>query len=102
MNYETLEMLRQYVGLGPIDSVKLRKARSLAEKQGYLKESTGDIVAVDYSNADLLEYKLRLNALMRRAESSWKKYLSVEDDGIGLEEYALMQLKNSVTQSRPR
>lgn len=85
-----LESLREITRLNPIDFFRVQQARRQAEKfrELYIKENPSDIIGVDYSVADDLEYSLRFRQLERNVEKSWKSYLGLENDGYGLAQYA--------------
>jgi hypothetical protein len=88
---DKLMALRNMVKLNPIDFLKVKRACVQAEKfrDLYIKENPSDIIGVDYSIAEDLEYQLRLSTLERSMEREWRSYLDVEHDGLGLREYAL-------------
>lgn len=87
---EQLDALREITKLGPIAYVKVLKARKDAEvlRDFYIKSEPNDIIEVDYSSANDLEYSLRKRALERKVERDWLDYLATENDGYGLSEYA--------------
>ena len=86
---EELEALRELTKLNPIAYAKVMKARKEAElyRDLYVKYHPNAPIEVDYSTADELEFSLRMNALERIAEKGWKKYIEVEKDGYGLNQY---------------
>ena len=92
---ERLEALRELVKLNPVDYIRVKKARMQAEafRDLYIRENPSDIIGVDYSIADDLEYQLRLAAYERICEPGWRAYLNMEHDGYGLREYAVDGLK---------
>ena len=94
-NYKILEALREITTLGPIAKLKLERARKSAERYTdlYRKLNPSDEIGVDYSEANDFEFQLRKEALERKLEREWSKYLEVENDGIGLEEYAMGYLE---------
>lgn len=109
-NYEEIEYtqadklnaLRQFVKLNPLDFMRVRRARKQAEafRELYIRENPSDIIGVDYSVADDLEYQLRLAGLERDMEKSWRAYLSMENDGYGLRDFAEDFLKQYINEHK--
>lgn len=99
---EELEALRELTKLNPIAYAKVLKARKEAEilRDLYMKSEPNDVIGVDYSTADELEYSLRMRALERASEKSWRKYIEVEHDGYGLNQYANDVLTNHIKSKR--
>jgi len=85
-----LDALRHMVRLNPIAYAKEQKARKQAEKLRdlYIKYEPNDIIGVDYSIANNLEYVLRKQALERLVEKTWRNYVAIENDDYGLSQYA--------------
>ena len=104
VNKEELEFLRNNTTLNPIDSAKVIIARRRADKirDDYIKFNPTNIIEVDYSIADELEYQLRKNAWMKSCEKSWKEYIRIENDGYGLIEFAEDQLKRKIKEQIER
>ena len=92
---DMLMALREFVKLNPLDYVRVKRARKQAEafRELYIRENPSDIIGVDYSVADDLEYQLRLAALERSLEKEWRAYLAVEHDGYGLRDYTMDALE---------
>ena len=67
---DLLEALRELVKLNPVDYIRVKRARMQAEsfRDLYIRENPSDIIGVDYSIADDLEYQLRLAAYERICE----------------------------------
>ena len=99
---EKLRALREFIKLNPVDFMRVRRARKQAEafRELYIRENPGDIIGVDYSIADDLEYQLRLAGLERDMEKSWRAYLSMEHDGYGLRDFAEDFLKQYINEHK--
>ena len=107
INYEVLEALREITKLGPVAQAKLSWSRKKDEKftELYRRENPSDEIGVDYSNSDVLEYHLRMEALSKGLERSWASYINYEKDGLGLEEYVsdyLVTYLNNKNHTRTR
>ena len=102
VNYELLEALREITTLGPVSAAKIKFARSKADRYTdlYRKLNPSDEIGVDYSVANVLEFQLRKEALERDLEREWSNYLAVENDGIGLEEYAKGYLEEYINNKK--
>ncbi len=89
MTEEKLEILRNLTTLNPLDALKVSKARKAAEKfrDVYIRENPSDVIGVDYTEANSIEYSLRFHTLEKNLTKDWQNYLKVEADGIGLREY---------------
>lgn len=87
---DQLLALREITKLNPIAYAKVLKARNDAEqlRNLYIQYEPNDIIGVDYSTANELEYSLRMQALERSVEKDWIKYIEKENDGFGLADYA--------------
>jgi len=97
-----LRILREVVKLNPIDSLRVLRARKQAEylRELYVKQNPTDIIEVDYSLADDLEYSLRFSALERSMENDFKKYIALENDGLGLCEYVQSYLDQKINENK--
>ena len=88
---ERLDALRHLVKLGPIDSLKVKNAINQANKlrEVSVKCYPNESIDADYTVANDLEYTLRFNAFMRMCNGAFKKYQKIENDGYGLEDFAI-------------
>ena len=93
-----MRVLREITRLNPLAYAKVLRARKTAEelRNLYIKSEPNDIIGVDYSTANDLEYSERMRALERSLEKSWREYLSVENDGYGLSEFAAQVLRDEI------
>lgn len=91
LDHNALEFLRENTKLGPIASLKVQKARKDAYEYRdlYMKYEPNDLIEVDFSTADELEYQLRFKAWEKSLERNWKQY----GDGLGLSEFAEIVLQ---------
>ncbi len=96
VDYEVVEGLREITKLDPIASLKVLRARKAADNfvDLYRKYEPHDEIGADYTDANNLEYELRVKALSRKLEKSWIEYLRTENDGLGLEDYVSDYLTN--------
>ncbi len=85
--YEELVVLREVTKLDVISSLKVMKECLKAEERQNIMASLDPthVYSVDYSSANELEYNLRMAALRKMLLEPWKKYISIENDGAGLE-----------------
>ena len=97
-----LKALREMTRLDPIAYVKVLRARREAEnlRDVYARYEPSDKVAVDYSDANDLEYMLRKRSLERSVQSDWLDYLRVEHDGYGLSEFADDCIRTHIAQKK--
>lgn len=91
---QVLETLRELTKLGPVAKLKVAREQALAEKsrQSYIKQNPSDIIETDFTQANELEYALRINALANKLEKDWKGYEETEHDDFGLIDYTEYQL----------
>ena len=103
-NFERLEQLRELTELGPIAKFKIMRARKQAEdyRKLYIKENPDDVIGVDYSTANELEYELRMNSLRKSLEKQWAEYVTYENDGMGLDQYVNDYLVEQLNNSKGR
>lgn len=101
---EELTTLRDMTKLNPIEYFKVYRARKQAEqlRDVYIKYEPNDVIGTDYSVANDLEYGFRMDALCRSVEEDWKKYISIENDGYGLFEYANDVLQQRIKEVRSK
>jgi len=87
-----LDFLRKNTILGPFAILKIDKLRKESEefRKWYLKME-GELIDIDYSMADNLEYDLRFRVWENGLARDWMKY----GDGLGLSEFAdLIMVQN--------
>ena len=74
--YKKLNYLRKTVTLKPSEYIKVAKARKSAMRltELYNKHEKRDLIGVDYSVADQLEYELRMKTYERIMYKMWVSY----------------------------
>ena len=85
--YEQLLVLRHVTKLDVLSALKIARECRKAEEVRYLMESVdpSHSYSVDYTSANELEYSIRMAILRKMLIVPWKKYISVENDGAGLD-----------------
>ena len=90
---EELTFLRGNTKLGPISLLKINKAKKNAELyRKYILETEHELIEIDYSDADELEFELRLRSWENGLSRTWKQY----PDGLSLSEFAEMVMKQQI------
>jgi len=88
---ERLEVLRKLVKLNPVEyliiSDEICKAKKYREK--ITKYYPHESIDSDYTNANNLEYTLRLNAFIRKYQAFFAEYQKLENYKSGVENLAL-------------
>lgn len=104
INNEELDFLRKNTRLNPIAATKVLIARKQAEKYRdvYIRYNPTDIIEVDYSVADELEYELRKSVWMKLCEKAWKEYSKMENDDYGLIDFAETNMKRLIEEEKPK
>ena len=97
-NYEKLEFLRRNTKLNPKAYLKVFKKKLEADKEQkiYNKYEPNDHIGVDYSEANLLEFGLRMQAWENKYKNVWQEY----GHGYTLEEYILMALDGFMNEEK--
>lgn len=88
--YDMLMTLRKITKMGPIGYLRVKRANDKAEALTDLinKSDPTHCYSTDYTDAINLEFKIRLDILKYNLYEEWKRYISVEQDGFTLEQYA--------------
>lgn len=76
VDYEILNYLRNNISLGIMDIFKVCREREKAKDLTllYKKYEKNADIGIDYSNAEKLEYYLRLKQYQKKNFKLWKKY----------------------------
>ena len=94
---EELEFLRGNTILGPISVLKIQIEKGRCEKiRDLYHKAEGELLEVDYSSANELEYELR----MRAWENSWAREWNKNPDGLGLAEFAQMIMEEKMREAQ--
>ena len=94
-----LNYLRDNTKLNPIDLLKIKREEVLARnnQKNYMTYNPNDLIGIDYTAAEQLEYVLRLRAFEHSVKKLWLKH----GDGQDLSEFAMNiinQNKNDYSQ----
>ncbi len=93
MNHDVLNYLRKNTLLGPVAMFKIAKARREAELlRKYYAEVEHEIIELDTSTADELEYNYRMQAMQKKMYKMWQQY----GDGLDLEEFVNVAIANNM------
>jgi len=96
-NYAFLEYLRKKTHLGPIALLNIAQAKKQAAAlRKYYESVEHEVLELDTSLADELEYRYRMQAMQRVLFKDWEKY----GDGLDLEEYTYMAIANNVNNQK--
>ena len=99
INYNELEFLRKNTMLGPVALLKIQNLRNNAKEfRNWYYKIEGELLAVDYSEAEALEYRLRLKAWENKIMPVWQKY----GQGWGLTEFAEMVMEQQMEKPRTK
>lgn len=89
MEYRELEYLRKHTFINPIKKLKVLALRDEAEAyQAMMEEFENCHLGIDYSEADELEYKYRLQSWTRSILYLWIEYGGTQE----LDEFAMDML----------
>ena len=95
--YEKLSFLRSFTNLGPISLYKIFKLRDEAViMREWYKKVENEVMTIDYTEADKLEYALRYKALKKKLYGTW---LDI-GDGLGLEEFSQMVIEQNLVKRK--
>ncbi len=97
-DYEKLEFLRRNTRLNPKSYLKVLKKKLEADKEQkiYNKYEPNDHIGVDYSEANLLEFCLRMKSFESKYKIVWQDY----GFRYSLEEYILMALNGFMDEEK--
>lgn len=85
MDYKYLEYLRNNSHLSIIEKIKVNKLRKLAMEKQHILNTLGRCkLGADFTDADNLEYQLRLRRFAYDLIPLWDKY----NDGLSLYDFA--------------
>ena len=87
-NEEELKLLRENTKLGIISNFKLYKRKKAIDRYYKLYESNPFDKSSKYEYLYDLEYEIRVKKWINSCRSAWEKYTSIEQGGIGLDEFS--------------
>ena len=94
---EALELLRENTCIGVFSKIRLYKRKKSIDnfcklyRNGFFDHDYD--YSIYYEGLNILEYELRLRQWTNHCRRAWEKYICVEDDRIGLEDFADRALK---------
>lgn len=97
-SYEKLEYLRKNTKLNPKSYLEVTKKRLEADKfqKDYKKYEPNDQIGVDYTEANTLEFILRMQVWQNKLIKEWQQF----GQNYTLEEYSLKNLNDLVNEER--
>ncbi len=98
-NFEArLKALKELTHLSPAEYVRVVNARKKEERPGVTYEDL--LSGFEYSNADELEYLLRLQKFTYIIEPTWHEYTKEENDSFSLLEFTINILDTYVEENK--
>jgi len=96
VDHNVLNYLRENTNLNPIDLLKIKKEVIIAKKNRdfYNKNEPNDLIEIDYTIAEQLEYQFRLTAFERSVEKLWLEH----GDGLDLSEFAMNIIQQHINE----